>query len=78
MREIVEVFSGTTWEAELVKSLLESAGIRSFLRNNVLASYLYDPIGAEGVKVMILDTDYLEAREIVKGYFRSKRSEGDL
>ena len=72
MSEIVEVFSGTTWEAELIKSLLESAGIRSFLRNNVLVSYLYDPIGAKGVKVMILDSDYLEAREIVEGYFRSK------
>ena len=75
MSEIVEVFSGTTWEAEFIKSLLESAGIRSFLRNNVLASYLYDPIGAKGVKVMILDSDYLEAHEIVKGYFRSKLSD---
>lgn len=33
--EPIEVFSGSLWEAELLKSLLENAGIESFLNNSL-------------------------------------------
>lgn len=65
----IEIFSGTSWEAEMVHSLLEDAGIRSFLKNNVLGEYLYDPILASGVKVMVLESDLEAAREIVEMYY---------
>lgn len=66
---IIEIFSGTIWEAEMVKSLLENAEIRSFLKNNVLNTNWYDPIISEGVKVMISSSDYDISKEIVDNYY---------
>jgi hypothetical protein len=71
--EIIELFSGTLWEAEMVKSLLEDSAIESFTRNSLLNSNLYDPIYAEGVKVMILSSDLPRAKEIVDDYFRKMK-----
>lgn len=63
---VIELFSGTLWEAELIHSLLADAGIQSFLRNTAVTSYLYDPIQASGVKVMILETDLTEAQGLLE------------
>ena len=65
---VIELFSGTLWEAEMIRSLLADAGIQSFVKNDVVTSYLYDPIQASGVKVMILESDLTEARGIVKAF----------
>jgi hypothetical protein len=43
---IIEIFSGTLWEAEMVKSLLQDAEIDSFLKNSNLNTYIYEPIQA--------------------------------
>lgn len=43
---VIELFSGTLWEAESIHSLLTDAGIQSFVRNTVVTSYLYDPCQA--------------------------------
>ena len=68
---VVEVFSGTAWESDMVQSLLESAGIECFLKNNVLNSYALEPFAAGGVRVMILNADFREARAIVEDYIRN-------
>lgn len=64
--KVIELFSGTLWEAEMIHSLLTDAGIQSFVKNNVVNTYLYNPIQASGVKVMILESDLLEAQGILK------------
>jgi hypothetical protein len=64
----IEVFSGTSWEAGMIKSLLENAEINSFLKNDMLNSHLYDPIMADGVKVIVMKSDYVRAMEVVEGY----------
>lgn len=69
---IVEVFSGTSWEAELIKSLFEYEEIRCFLKNSVLNTYAYEPITSDGVKVMIFNSDYERASKIVATYFKNK------
>lgn len=56
--KIIEVFSGTLWESEMVKSLLQDSEIESFLQNTNLNTYIYEPIQAAGVKVMILISYY--------------------
>ncbi|MCF8366387.1 MAG: DUF2007 domain-containing protein [Bacteroidales bacterium] len=66
--KLVEIFSGTLWEAEMIKSLLESAQINSFLKNHTLNSYAYESGFAEGVKVMILNADSEAAMEIVEDF----------
>jgi hypothetical protein len=68
---IIEIFSGTLWEAEMVKSLLQNAEIESFIKNSNLNTYIYEPIQASGVKVMILSNDYEKAKEIIDGYYNN-------
>lgn len=72
---VVEVFSGTLWEAEMVKSLLENVEIDSFIKNSNLNTYIYEPIQAGGVKVMILSRHYDKAKEIVDEYFRNRNTD---
>ena len=71
--EIVEVFSGTLWEAEMVRSLLQDAEIHSFIKNSVLNDYAYDPICAAGVKIVISSSNLVRAREVVDDYFRKMK-----
>jgi hypothetical protein len=71
---IIEIFSGTLWESEMVKSLLQNAEIESFLKNTNLNTYIYEPIQAAGVKVMILSSDYEKAKEIIDDYYRNMNS----
>ena len=63
----VEVFSGKVLEAEMVKGVLESAGIEVFLQNEIMDS-LYPAIepGATGcTKVMVSNLDEEIARKIL-------------
>lgn len=72
-RSVIELFSGTPWEAEMLHSLLLDAGIQSFLGNNVLHSYMYNPIQASGVKVTILESDLYDARLILEDFTKTLR-----
>ncbi len=69
---IIKIYSGTLWEAEMVKSLLQAANVDSFLKNTVLDSYAYEPIGSDGVHVMILESNVQEAKEVIDLYNRTK------
>ncbi len=69
---IIEIFCGTLWEAEMIKTLLKEAAIESFLKNTILNSYAYEPIQSEGVQVMIRSTDAAEAHLIIKAYFKNR------
>ena len=68
----IEIFSGTIWEAELVKSLLSDFEISSFLKHNVITSYALEPIQSDNVKVMILEKDYQKAKKIVDDFYANK------
>jgi hypothetical protein len=68
---VIEIFSGTLWEAEMVKSLLQDAEIESFVKNSNLNTYIYEPIQASGVKVMILNGDSEKAKEVIDTYYRN-------
>jgi len=65
---IIEIFSGTLWESEMIRSLLQDSGINSFLKNEVLNSYAYEPTTSGEVKVMISNSDREVAKEIVSTY----------
>jgi hypothetical protein len=68
---IVEIFSGSLWEAELLKSLLNDQEIECFLKNSTLNSYMYEPTYSTGVKVMILQSDLENASAIVKEFLKN-------
>ncbi|MCU4155925.1 DUF2007 domain-containing protein [Carboxylicivirga sp. A043] len=64
----VEVFSGTLWEAEMIRTLLEASNISNFMKNSLLNVHLYEPIQSEGAKIIVLEKDEKEARKIVTDY----------
>lgn len=62
---VVEVFSGSPWEAELVKGLLESNGIDSILKDGNMAAIAPYYDGQE-VTIFVDQNDYEGAMEIIR------------
>ena len=64
----VEVFAGTIWQAEMLKSLLENAEIETFLQDEIvgtLSPWWVTAGGAGSVKVIVSSFDLEKAKSIV-------------
>lgn len=70
----VEIFNGTIWEAEFVKSLLENAEIETFLKDEINGTLLpFTSMGGVGsATVVISSSDYQSAKLIIDEYERNK------
>jgi hypothetical protein len=69
--KLVIVYSGNIVQAEFVKSLLEGAGIRCFLKDEfigTLAPWYAAPVGVGAVKVVVRDDDLEQAEAIVQDF----------
>jgi hypothetical protein len=69
--KLVEIFDGTTWQAEMVKSLLESAEIEAFMKDEIVGTlnpWYTAPGGAGSVKVYVSNLNYDQAKIIVHEY----------
>jgi Putative prokaryotic signal transducing protein len=67
------VYSGTIVQADLLKCLLEGAGIYAMLENEfigMIAPYV-SPGGAGAVKVLVAKSDMDQARSIVEDFEES-------
>lgn len=67
----VEVFSGTQWQAEMVRSLLENATIDSFIEDGIMGTlgpWWTAPGGAGAVRVFVLESNYEKAKAIANEY----------
>lgn len=66
-KPFVEVFSGSLWEADLVKGLLEASDILSMLKDETLGVVTspYSGIGGQ-VKVLVDEADFDEAKRIIE------------
>ncbi len=67
----VEVFCGTPWQAGLVQSMLESAGISAYLADMIMGTmnpWWTAPGGAGAVRLFVAAADYAEAKAIVADY----------
>lgn len=76
--EPVEVFAGTSWQAEMVKSLLENAEIEAFLNDGIvgtLAPWWAAPGGAGSVRVFVSAENFDEAKLIVNEYEKNLKEE---
>ena len=71
--KIVEVFAGSTWEAELVKSLLENNSIEAATKDGMVVNVVL-PDTAVDVSVLVNEKDYEAAMEVVREY-EKKRNE---
>jgi hypothetical protein len=70
--KLIEIFDGDTFQAQMVKNLLENEGIESFLKDEIIArSPIFRSEG--GVRVMIADFDYEKAKLVVNEYVKSQR-----
>jgi Putative prokaryotic signal transducing protein len=66
------IYSGTIVQADLLKCLLEGAGIHAVLQDEfigMIAPYV-SPGGVGAVKVLVVKSDIDKARSIVEGFSR--------
>jgi hypothetical protein len=76
----VEVFAGTSWEAALVKSLLENAEIEAFLKDEIrgmLTPWHVSAGGSNPVKVVVSMLDLEKAREVVRSFYENRKSDDE-
>ena len=66
--KLVEVFNGSLWEAELVKSLLENNGIESTLKDGMVVNIVLPETAVDVA-------NYEAAMEVVRSY--EKKEDGD-
>ncbi len=67
----IEIFTGTVWQAGMLKNLLETADIKVYLRdeiNGTIFPFLTSFDGAGVVKVVVASSDYEKAKEIVNSF----------
>lgn len=62
----VEVFSGSPWEAEVIKGLLESNDIRCMIKDGIMGTLA--PYIAPSVSVLVTEEEYEVASELIKSH----------
>ncbi|MBC8003973.1 MAG: DUF2007 domain-containing protein [Verrucomicrobia bacterium] len=73
--KLVEVFAGELWQATMIKNVLEDNNIQLFIQNSlmgVIEPWVVSPGGFEPVKVIVTNTDYEKAMQLVGEYNHSK------
>lgn len=60
----VEVFSGSPWEAEIIKGLLESNDIRCVIKDGIMGTLA--PYIAPSVAVLVTENDYESATGLIR------------
>lgn len=69
--KLVEVFSGSLWEAELVKGLLKDRGIDSDVKDGILANGVL-PETMLSVAVLVNEADYEAAMDVIRERSKEK------
>lgn len=72
--KLIAVFTGSLWEAELVKGLLNDRGIEAAIKDGLVVNVAL-PESAVNVEVLVNEADFEAAMEVVRE--RSKESAGD-
>ena len=60
----IEVFSGSPWEAEIIKGLLESNDIRCVIKDGIMGTLA--PYIAPSVSVLVTEDQYEAATELIR------------
>ncbi|HBO05595.1 MULTISPECIES: DUF2007-related protein [Bacteroides] len=69
--KLIEVFQGSLWEAQLVKSLLENNDIESTLKDGMVVNIVL-PETAVDIAVLVNEANYEAAMEVVREYEKNK------
>lgn len=73
--KLVELYDGTLFECQMIKNLLENDGIESFLKDEIIGSRSLGWKPGGGVKVIVSEMDYENAKKIADGYEKSRYCE---
>ena len=60
----IEVFSGSPWEAEIIKGLLESNDIRCVVKDGIMGTLA--PYIAPAVSIPVTEEEYEAATELIR------------
>lgn len=71
--KLIEVYSGSLWEASLIKSMLEAADIKVFIHNASLQDFAFNVDTASRLRVMIDSRYEVIAMEIIMQYHRDNQ-----
>lgn len=69
--KLIEVFKGSLWEAELVKSLLDDTGVQSTLKDGLVVNVVL-PASSVEVRVLVHENQYELAMAMVRHYEKKK------
>lgn len=69
--KLAEVFSGSLWEADLLKSMLDDNGIASVTKDAMVVNITL-PVTAVEVAVLVNEKDLEAARKVVSEYKNNK------
>jgi len=76
----VEVFSGTPWQAGMVKTLLENSGISAYMQDVIMGTlnpWWTAAGGAGAIRVFVSDADFDHAKEIVTAYEKNQKEDNE-
>ena len=71
MRQLIEVYWGTSIDSGYVKSILEINRIQAFLKDGAMgtiAPWYVTPGGVGAVKVIVLESQFEKATQIMRNY----------
>jgi len=76
----IEIYSGNGWEVELLKSMLESAGITCFLQNEYSGTITphYTAGGVNPIKLIISSADIDKAKTIVEEFQNNQNKDNPI
>lgn len=72
--KLIEVYTGSLWEAELVRTMLGDNGIETAIKDALLPNLTLPAIIMD-VSVLVNEIDYEPAMEVVRAY--EKNTDGD-
>lgn len=72
--KLVEVFSGSLWEAQMVKSLLDHQGTEATLKDGAVVNVVLPSCAVE-VRVLVNEQDYETAMNVVRQYEDKKNGQ---
>ena len=72
----IEVFSGSPWEAEIIKGLLESNDIRCVIKDGIIGTLA--PYIAPSVSVLVTEEEYEAATALIKSRTDAVESFADI
>jgi hypothetical protein len=72
---VIEIFSGTLWECQMITSMLQDVEIETYLVNSVFSTYAFNPLIAENTKVVVSSNDRIKAQMVIDEYYHNLKND---